>query len=159
MDETHKVAVTRLGDRIRVGGTAQLSGFDLDLEGSPRTLEFVVTDLFPAWRRRGAAEFWTGLRPMTPDGTPIVGAHPLRQPDAQPPATARWAGPWPPAPAASWPMLITGRPHGPRSAACCSWSGVQIQAAGRSDQWCQPVNWIVVVFCGSGACRICSDSY
>lgn len=74
MDETHKVAVTRLGDRIRVGGTAQLSGFDLKLdEGRRRTLEFVVTDLFPQGGDVGQAEFWTGLRPMTPDGTPIMG--------------------------------------------------------------------------------------
>ncbi|MEO8300061.1 MAG: D-amino acid dehydrogenase, partial [Burkholderiales bacterium] len=74
MDETHKVAVTRLGDRIRVGGTAQLSGFDLRLdEGRRRTLEFVVNDLFPKGGDVARAEFWTGLRPMTPDGTPIVG--------------------------------------------------------------------------------------
>jgi D-amino-acid dehydrogenase len=74
MDETHKVAVTRLGDRIRVGGTAQLSGFDLSLdEGRRRTLEFVVTDLFPKGGDVSQAEFWTGLRPMTPDGTPILG--------------------------------------------------------------------------------------
>jgi D-amino-acid dehydrogenase len=74
MDETHKVAVTRLGDRIRVGGTAQLSGFDLQLDdGRRRTLEFVVSDLFPKGGDIARAEFWTGLRPMTPDGTPIVG--------------------------------------------------------------------------------------
>jgi D-amino-acid dehydrogenase len=74
MDESHKVAVTRLGDRIRVGGTAQLSGFDLQLDaGRRRTLEFVVTDLFPNGGDVSRAEFWTGLRPMTPDGTPIVG--------------------------------------------------------------------------------------
>ena len=74
MDETHKVAVTRLGDRIRVGGTAQLSGFDLQLdEGRRRTLEFVVSDLFPRGGDIPRAEFWTGLRPMTPDGTPILG--------------------------------------------------------------------------------------
>ena len=74
MDETHKVAVTRLGDRIRVGGTAQLSGFDLQLEAKRRaTLEFVVKDLFPRGGDVSQAEFWTGLRPMTPDGTPIVG--------------------------------------------------------------------------------------
>jgi len=74
MDETHKVAVTRLGNRIRVGGTAQLSGFDLTLhERRRRTLEFVVTDLFPHAGDVTKAEFWTGLRPMTPDGTPIVG--------------------------------------------------------------------------------------
>ncbi|MCC6194153.1 MAG: D-amino acid dehydrogenase [Burkholderiales bacterium] len=74
MDETHKVAVTRLGERIRVGGTAQLSGFDLALDPSRRrTLEFVVNDLFPKGGDVAQAEFWTGLRPMTPDGTPIVG--------------------------------------------------------------------------------------
>ena len=75
MDETHKVAVTRLGDRIRVGGTAQLSGFDMRLEPQRRrTLEFVVNDLFPEGGDTARAEFWTGLRPMTPDGTPILGA-------------------------------------------------------------------------------------
>lgn len=75
MDETHKVAVTRLGDRIRVGGTAQLSGYDLELvEDRRKTLEFVVTDLFPRGGDVSKAEFWTGLRPMTPDGTPIIGA-------------------------------------------------------------------------------------
>ena len=74
MDETHKVAVTRLGDRIRVGGTAQLSGFDLQLDKGRRdTLEFVVSDLFPQGGDVAKAEFWTGLRPMTPDGTPILG--------------------------------------------------------------------------------------
>ncbi|WP_297361952.1 D-amino acid dehydrogenase [Thauera sp.] len=74
MDETHKVAVTRLGDRIRVGGTAQLSGFDLHLDaGRRKTLEFVVSDLFPRGGDVARAEFWTGLRPMTPDGTPIIG--------------------------------------------------------------------------------------
>ena len=74
MDETHKVAVTRLGDRIRVGGTAQLSGYDLALvESRRKTLEFVVTDLFPEAGDVAKAEFWTGLRPMTPDGTPIIG--------------------------------------------------------------------------------------
>lgn len=74
MDETHKVAVTRLGDRIRVGGTAQLSGFDLHLDaGRRKTLEFVVGDLFPRGGDVARAEFWTGLRPMTPDGTPIIG--------------------------------------------------------------------------------------
>jgi D-amino-acid dehydrogenase len=78
MDETYKIAVTRLGDRIRVGGTAQISGFDLQLvEGRRKTLEFVVDDLFPGGGALEQAEFWTGLRPMTPDGTPIVGPTPL----------------------------------------------------------------------------------
>ena len=47
-----------------------------------------------------SAEFWTGLRPMTPDGTPVVGPTPLPTTSTSPPATARWAGPWPPVPAA-----------------------------------------------------------
>ena len=74
MDESHKVAVTRLGDRIRVGGTAQLSGFDMTLAPERRrTLEFVVQDLFPEGGDVTKASFWTGLRPMTPDGTPVLG--------------------------------------------------------------------------------------
>lgn len=74
MDETHKVAITRLGDRIRVAGTAELAGFDLTLRESRRkTIEFVVSDLFPAGGDVSKSEFWCGLRPMTPDGTPIVG--------------------------------------------------------------------------------------
>jgi D-amino-acid dehydrogenase len=74
MDETHKVAVTRLGERIRVGGTAELAGYDLGLhEARQRTLEHVVTDLFPRGGDVSRATFWCGLRPMTPDGTPIIG--------------------------------------------------------------------------------------
>ena len=75
MDETHKVAVTRLGSRIRIGGTAELAGFNLDLHQSRReTLEHVVSDLYPEGVDLSKGEFWTGLRPMTPDGTPILGA-------------------------------------------------------------------------------------
>ncbi len=77
MDETHKVAVTRLGDRIRVGGTAELAGFSTALrEPRRRTLEHVVTDLFPRGGDISKATVWCGLRPMTPDGTPIVGGTP-----------------------------------------------------------------------------------
>jgi D-amino-acid dehydrogenase len=79
MDETHKVAVTRLGDRIRVGGTAELAGYDLRLhEARRRTLEHVVTDLFPEGGDVSRAEFWCGLRPMTPDGTSVLGGTKLR---------------------------------------------------------------------------------
>jgi D-amino-acid dehydrogenase len=78
MDETHKVAVTRLGDRIRVGGTAELAGYSTALrEPRRRTLEHVVTDLFPRGGDVSKASFWCGLRPMTPDGTPIVGGTPF----------------------------------------------------------------------------------
>ena len=75
MDETYKVAITRLGDRIRVGGTAEISGYDLKLhEARRKTLEHSVGDLFPGSGNLKAATFWSGLRPMTPDGPPIIGA-------------------------------------------------------------------------------------
>jgi D-amino-acid dehydrogenase len=74
MDETHKIAITRLGDRIRVGGMAEIAGFDLSLNPKRRaTLEHSVEDLFGGAGDQSRASFWTGLRPMTPDGTPIVG--------------------------------------------------------------------------------------
>ncbi|HPE60239.1 MAG TPA: D-amino acid dehydrogenase [Thiolinea sp.] len=77
MDETYKVAVTRLGDRVRVAGTAELTGFDLRLrEGRRETVRFVVSDLFPLAADLAQDNFWTGLRPMTPDGTPVMGATP-----------------------------------------------------------------------------------
>lgn len=75
MDETYKVAITRLGNRIRVAGTAELDGFNLNLNEKRRqTLRHVASDLFPETASIVQDEFWTGLRPMTPDGTPIVGA-------------------------------------------------------------------------------------
>jgi D-amino-acid dehydrogenase len=74
MDETYKVAVTRLGDRIRVGGTAELKSYNLSLREARRdTLDHVVTDLFPGGGDVARATFWTGLRPMTPDGPPVIG--------------------------------------------------------------------------------------
>ncbi len=74
MDETYKVAITRLGDRIRVGGTAELAGFSAILSEPRRaTLAYSVNDLFPRGGDIKKASFWTGLRPMTPDGTPIIG--------------------------------------------------------------------------------------
>lgn len=74
MDETYKVAITRLGNRIRVGGTAEISGYDLALRESRRaTLNHSVGDLFPRGGDISKASFWCGLRPMTPDGPPIIG--------------------------------------------------------------------------------------
>ena len=74
LDETYKIAVTRFDDRIRVGGMAELGGFDFRLDLRRRaTLEMVVDELFPGGDV-SRASFWTGLRPMTPDGTPVIGA-------------------------------------------------------------------------------------
>jgi D-amino-acid dehydrogenase len=78
MDETYKVAITRLGDRIRVGGTAELGGYNTDAPQKRRkTVDHVISDLFPDGGDLSKAEFWAGLRPMTPDGTPIIGKTPF----------------------------------------------------------------------------------
>ena len=74
LDETYKIAITRFDQRIRVGGMAELSGFNHGLNEDRRgTLEMVTQDLFPGGDL-AQASFWTGLRPMTPDSTPIIGA-------------------------------------------------------------------------------------
>lgn len=78
MDETYKVAITRFENRIRVAGTAELAGFSQDLPHKrTRTISKVLTDLFPKASNVSKAEYWTGLRPMTPDGTPVIGKTPL----------------------------------------------------------------------------------
>lgn len=74
MDESYKVAITRLGDRIRVGGTAEISGYSDKLYAARRaTLDHSLTDLFPRGGDLKKATFWSGLRPMTPDGPPVIG--------------------------------------------------------------------------------------
>lgn len=75
LDESYKVAITRLGDRIRIGGMAEISGFNMDLPEARRaTLEHSAGTLFPGAGDFSAASFWCGLRPMTPDSTPVIGA-------------------------------------------------------------------------------------
>jgi D-amino-acid dehydrogenase len=74
MDETHKVAITRLGDRIRVAGTAEIAGYSGRLgPHATDTVKYVVGDLFPGGGDLTDLDGWTGLRPMTPDGTPVLG--------------------------------------------------------------------------------------
>ncbi|MEJ2767012.1 D-amino acid dehydrogenase [Photobacterium sp. MCCC 1A19761] len=74
MDETYKVAMTRFDDRIRVAGTAELAGYDFSLaEKRKATIAMVIQDLFPNGGDIAKAEYWSGLRPMTPDGTPVIG--------------------------------------------------------------------------------------
>lgn len=76
LDESYKIAITRLGNRIRVGGMAELSGFDRTLsERREATLLHSLNDLFPgAAATKAETNFWSGLRPMTPDSTPVIGA-------------------------------------------------------------------------------------
>ncbi|MAS14439.1 MAG: D-amino acid dehydrogenase small subunit [Nitratireductor sp.] len=79
MDETYKTAITRLGKRIRIGGTAELAGHDPALRLARRAaLENSYCGLFPGSGDLSKAAFWCGFRPMTPDGPPIVGAAPIK---------------------------------------------------------------------------------
>ncbi len=74
MDETYKVAITRLGARIRVGGTAEVGDYKVRLNPQRRVvLNRSLTDLFPGGGDLSRSTFWSGLRPMTPDGPPIIG--------------------------------------------------------------------------------------
>jgi|TARA_R100000501_G_C2630518_1_gene125925 D-amino-acid dehydrogenase len=75
LDETYKIAITRLGARIRVGGMAEICGYDRSLpKHREATLLHCLNDLFPAAVRKGeGTNFWSGLRAMTPDGPPIIG--------------------------------------------------------------------------------------
>ncbi|WP_298668654.1 D-amino acid dehydrogenase [uncultured Sphingomonas sp.] len=79
LDETYKIAITRLGNRVRVGGMAEISGFDRSLPARRQaTLLHSLTDLFPDGALTGGeTNFWSGLRPMTPDGPPVIGATPV----------------------------------------------------------------------------------
>ncbi|KXI30507.1 D-amino acid dehydrogenase [Paraglaciecola hydrolytica] len=74
MDQKYKVAVTRFDDRIRIGGIAEIANYNKELQAKRRgAIEFSVRDLFPGAGDVETAEFWTGLRPMTPDSVPILG--------------------------------------------------------------------------------------
>lgn len=78
LDESFKIAITRLGSRIRVAGMAEISGFSHDLPRRRReTLLHSLTGLFPGAADTSEPQFWSGLRPMTPDSTPVVGATPV----------------------------------------------------------------------------------
>jgi D-amino-acid dehydrogenase len=74
MDERHKVAITRLGNRIRAAGIAELSGYNLALRPAQcRTVRHVLEELFPQAGPIDEIAFWTGLRAMTPNGLPVIG--------------------------------------------------------------------------------------
>jgi D-amino-acid dehydrogenase len=78
MDETYKVAITRLGDRIRVGGTAEVGDYNIVLRPDRRApLDRSLGELFPHGGDVSRAIFWSGLRPMTPDGPPVIGPTPF----------------------------------------------------------------------------------
>ena len=73
-DEARKLVFSRLGERLRVAGTAELTGYDTAVDDA--RCERILTrvfDLFPAAGERAHAEFWSGLRPATPGNVPLIG--------------------------------------------------------------------------------------
>ena len=74
MDERYKVAISRLGQRLRVAGSAELGGRLDDLRPAPlATLYRVLEQWFPGAAMTQAAQHWKGARPMLPDGPPVLG--------------------------------------------------------------------------------------
>ena len=76
MDERYKVAISRMGQRVRVAGSAELGGRpDAMNDAAIRTLYQVLADWFPAAARLSSGvQVWKGARPMLPDGPPVIGA-------------------------------------------------------------------------------------
>ena len=73
-DDEYKLVFSRLGDRLRIAGTAEFNGYDRDLN-RVRCEAIVkrVEQLFPGAGDSEQAQFWTGLRPATPSNVPIIG--------------------------------------------------------------------------------------
>ena len=75
MDERYKVAISRLGNRVRVAGSAEIGGRpDRHVAAAQATLDKVLDDWFPGVTQRHGAQRWKGARPMLPDGPPVLGA-------------------------------------------------------------------------------------
>lgn len=74
-DETRRIVCSRLGDRLRVAGTAELNGFDM-APNAARTAALLrwVEDYLPGAADTAAGEAWNGLRPATPNNLPLIGA-------------------------------------------------------------------------------------
>jgi D-amino-acid dehydrogenase len=78
-DDEYKLVFSRLGDRLRIAGTAELNGYDRDLNRVRcEAIVHRVEQLFPGAGDTGQAQFWTGLRPATPSNVPIIGRSKLR---------------------------------------------------------------------------------
>ena len=76
MDERYKVAISRLGNRVRVAGSAEIGGSLNKMRASSlQTLYKVLQDWFPgAANLSGGVQEWKGARPMRPNGPPLIGA-------------------------------------------------------------------------------------
>jgi D-amino-acid dehydrogenase len=73
-DPAHKLVFSRLGERLRVAGTAELDGWNTSLNDVRcKALLDRTFDLFPEAAQRASARYWTGLRPATPSNVPLIG--------------------------------------------------------------------------------------
>jgi D-amino-acid dehydrogenase len=73
-DDEHKLVYSRLGETLRVAGTAEFAGYDTALdETRARTILAKAMALFPDCGEPSGARFWCGLRPKTPDSVPVIG--------------------------------------------------------------------------------------
>jgi D-amino-acid dehydrogenase len=73
-DDEYKIVFSRLGDRLRCAGTAELNGYDTELnETRCRAIVDRMFTLFPEAGDRSQVRYWTGLRPATPSNVPLIG--------------------------------------------------------------------------------------
>jgi len=76
-DDEHKLVISRLGDTLRVAGTAEFAGYDTSIiEARTRPILNAMMELFPGIGDPEKAEPWAGLRPKTPDSVPLLGRTP-----------------------------------------------------------------------------------
>jgi D-amino-acid dehydrogenase len=78
IDDTRKIAISRLGNTIRVAGTAEMAGYDTGLTGATSRLRCAALvqryeEIFPGVADTSEPNFWTGLRPSTPTNVPYIG--------------------------------------------------------------------------------------
>jgi D-amino-acid dehydrogenase len=78
LDDSRKIAISRLGEHVRIAGTAEMAGYDTGLDGatSQRRCQALVErfeQLFPGVADTREPNYWSGLRPSTPDNVPLIG--------------------------------------------------------------------------------------
>ncbi|OYT97991.1 MAG: amino acid dehydrogenase [Burkholderiales bacterium PBB1] len=82
LDDGRKIAISRLGDEVRIAGTAEMAGYDTSITSATSRVrcEALVKryeELFPGVADTTQPNFWAGLRPSTPDNIPIIGRSPI----------------------------------------------------------------------------------
>ncbi|NVK18179.1 MAG: D-amino acid dehydrogenase [Methylocystaceae bacterium] len=77
-DDEFKLVFSRLGDRLRVAGTAELGGYSTDVNQiRSRFILKKTLEIFPDCGDPMGVDYWAGLRPKTPDSVPIIGKTPI----------------------------------------------------------------------------------